>query len=381
MMEFGEFFDNLVKESKSIKSGDKRDVHLSRLFLHNLNRFFYQGFQRRGTNYISEFHKYWKENHKRVLHPHLVITQIRKVANVLDKIFREPELFEGIELSSPLDHDDLTHRRIANVRFFTAIQDFRTSVSQSKINPFKQYRKHPEWFTARKIIQQPEFIHPFLISLKVQDSQGDKRYGWMLEAAQFLVKNCGGDAYKLNEAYKRDALAIREALAGQGNIGYSEKKADMFLRDMADWGVWKYRKNYDQINVASDSNTMRVALRTGIIKTAIPLLASYLDVYCYQYGLIDECTQLAWRKVWEVWREIPGNHAPPTPASMDYLLYSSIGKRLCKIKNVKCAQCIFDSVCPEETRQLKPPRSISIWGKTGWESGRTDGGGGGGIMS
>ena len=45
----------------------------------------------------------------------------------------------------------------------------------------------------------------------------------------------------------------------------------MFLRDMVVLGVWKDVKGFDKIDVASDINTIKVALRTGIIKTQIPL--------------------------------------------------------------------------------------------------------------
>ena len=68
-------------------------------------------------------------------------------------------------------------------------------------------------------------------------------------------------------------------------MGFKEKKADIFLRDMADFEVWNYSSGSEQINVASDANTMRVALRTGILKGRTPLLSSFLDVHCYQYGL------------------------------------------------------------------------------------------------
>ena len=82
-------------------------------------------------------------------------------------------------------------------------------------------------------------------------------------------------------------LEIKKALAEPEKYGFSRKKADMFLRDMADLKVWKYKKNIEEINVMSDKNTMRIALRTGILQFRIPLLASYLDVYCYQYSLVD----------------------------------------------------------------------------------------------
>ena len=44
-------------------------------------------------------------------------------------------------------------------------------------------------------------------------------------------------------------------------------------------------------------------------------------------------------------------------------------------------KCIMNDICPEEKRNLKPPKSISIKGMTGWESEITDDGGGGGIMA
>ena len=54
------------------------------------------------------------------------------------------------------------------------------------------------------------------------------------------------------------------------------------------------------INVASDVNTIKVALRTGILKTAIPLVSSFLDIFCNQYSYIDDMNAEAWRRVWEI---------------------------------------------------------------------------------
>ena len=203
----------------------------------------------------------------------------------------------------------------------------------------------------------------------------------MLAAADFLIEKCNGDAYDIFSMCNQDVIRVRELIADLNKIGFSRKKADMFIRDMFDWDVWQAGKNIEEMNVASDTNTMRVALRTGVLETQIPLLASYLDVYCYQYSYMDAMTQRAWRTVWDEWRKIPNNSCPQTPASMDYFIYKSIGKSNCKPNARKCAICVLDSVCPQEKRNLKPPKSISIIGMTGWESGKTDGGGGGGIMS
>lgn len=67
--------------------------------------------------------------------------------------------------------------------------------------------------------------------------------------------------------------------------------------------------------------------------------------------------------------------------NMDYLIYKSIGRKSCLLNARKCNKCIMNDICPIEKRKLKPPKSISIKGMTGWESGSTDEGGGGGIMS
>jgi hypothetical protein len=43
--------------------------------------------------------------------------------------------------------------------------------------------------------------------------------------------------------------------------------------------------------------------------------------------------------------------------------------------------CIFSDVCQLERKILNAPNSISIEGRTGWKSGKTNEGGGGGISS
>lgn len=219
-----------------------------------------------------------------------------------------------------------------------------------------------------------------------------------------LLQNYGGSAFNINNVHNGDVLEIKRALAEPQKYGFSNKKADMFLRDMADLDVWRYRSNIDKINVMSDKNTMRVALRTGILQLRIPLLASYLDVHCYQYELVDRYNQMAWREVWNVWDTIEDNHRPPTPASIDYFIYR-MGKICCRKSTRKCPPsnpitrkrletlilqdrliyssfyCIFSSICRPERKILNSPNSISIEGRTGWKSGKTNEGGGGGISS
>ena len=76
---------------------------------------------------------------------------------------------------------------------------------------------------------------------------------------------------------------------------------------------------------------MRIALRTGILRVRAPLLTSYVDVYDYQYGLIDEYTKIAWRRVWDVWGTLASNHRVESPAMFDFLVYR-IGQKCCKAR-------------------------------------------------
>lgn len=359
---------------------EKSEVDIAAGTLGKLNEFFYQQPPDGEARYISPFHRYWERCHREILSPSIDRNQCQQVSRSLAYLFAHPDEHPMYELIPPIDRCDLPDEAVANVRFFTVIQDFKINLYKQGRNPFAKYHETPEWFDASAILGKPTLVDSFLGYLEAL-SQGDKRRSWMMQASRFLIDGYQGNAYYLFDAHDGDAEAIKRALCEPGDIGYSEKKANLFLRDMADWGIWRYRRNYDKVDVASDANTMRLALRTGILRTRMPLLASYLDVYCYQYSLIDDWTRRAWRAVWEEWRHQDKDGAPLTPASMDYVLYGSIGKGLCRPSTRKCQLCLFGKVCPGDTRILNPPKSISIYGATGWQSGKTNAGGGGGIMS
>ncbi|MBN2185915.1 MAG: hypothetical protein JW732_00455 [Dehalococcoidia bacterium] len=244
-----------------------------------------------------------------------------------------------------------------------------------------------------------------LLNFLDAQSQRDKRKPWMLNSARLLAEKYESSAYKINKIHGGDVVEIVKALTEEERYGFSTKKAHMFLRDMADLGVWKYKRNIGNLDVMSDKNTMRVSLRTGILQFRIPLLASLLDVFCYQYSMVDKLNREAWRGVWEEWDKIPDNHRPPTPASMDYLIFR-LGRISCRPNKRFCSPerevpekkleslipqdrlifradryCIFSEVCQLERKMLNAPNSISIEGRTGWKSGKTSEGGGGGISS
>ena len=103
-------------------------------------------------------------------------------------------------------------------------------------------------------------------------------------------------------------------------------------------GIWPNVQNFECIDVASDINTVKVALRTGILKTAIPLLSSFLDIFCYQYAYVDEMNASAWRRVWEIWKNRYPEECIDSPCLMDYFVYNVVGKQFCK-ESLAIYQC------------------------------------------
>ncbi len=374
------------------------EYELAANVLSEINKYLYQKKATLPPQYISEFHKYWEEHHERVLSPNINPSgECLAVAKVLENIYRSNTI--KVQLNTL----DLTKEEIADVRFFTAIQDFNIDI-HARSNPFEFYKRHPDCFKPEKVKDNDLLVDELLNFIGAQ-SQRDKRKPWMLNSAKLLVEKYNSSAYKINEVHNGDVVEIVEALTAEEQYGFSTKKAHMFLRDMADLGVWKYKKNIEKLDVMSDKNTMRVALRTGILQFRIPLLASFLDVFCYQYTLVDRLSREAWRRVWEEWAKISNNHRPPTPASMDYLIFR-LGKIACRPNKRFCPPekeipekkleslipqdrllfnenrfCIFSNVCQLERKILNAPNSISIEGRTGWKSGKINEGGGGGISS
>lgn len=402
MSEFVEFVTRLARvcglELDPKEFEDSSEYDIAARILHEVNSFFYQQRQGLSGEYISEFHKYWEKNHEKILSPRIDPSgECLAVARILE------DIYSTNAIKVQLDTLDLSKEQVANVRFFTAIQDFNIDI-HSKGNPFEFFKRHPDCFNPDKIVNN-ELLVDELLNYIGAESQRDKRKPWMVNAARLLKEKYGSSAFKINSVHGGDVLEIVNALTADDRYGFSVKKTHMFLRDMADLGVWRYSKNADKLDVMSDKNTMRVALRTGILQFRIPLLASYLDVYCYQYELADKMCRQAWRRVWEQWGSIPNNHRPPTPASMDYLIYR-LGKTACKASSRICTPnhpvddkrlesmipqdrlvfgqdryCIFNPLCDPRRKILNPPNSISIMGRTGWERGRTNDGGGGGISS
>ncbi len=375
---FEEFCKDLAtslgaKEYADISLKDRPDVVLS--ILDSINRFFYQQYVKDDQKYISRFHRFWELNHEEMLGFQIDEEQCSQVAAVLERIFAQKPF--KVELGVK----GLSQSLIANTRFFTIVQDFKIRFRRE---PYVLSREKPELFEAQKILDNfPSYINELLEYLGAK-SQIDKRHKFSKLCAEILMEQYEGDANKIASKHDYDAKKIIKALAENYDekynrkLGFSDKKAIIFVRDMMDLGIWEI-SNPQELDLPSDANTMRVALRTGILGVRRPLMASYLDVYCYQYEATDAWCRKAWREVWNKWGEIPNNHRVNSPASFDFLIYR-FGQNWNKPDKMPDVN-LFRSLCPPKRAKLNPPKSISRLGATGWESGRTDEGGGGGIMA
>ena len=420
------------------------EVCLAQRFLEKLNEYFFQTYEKIGTTtfngqelqYFSKFHKFWEANHREILNVKIDREKAQLAAEALSKAIKQ---YGNKILGVANRPQGLSPKAVAQVRFFTANQDFR----EPPKNQFDKYFDDPNRFEAQEIAEDPESFLKFLGMTRL--SQTDKRTDFAKNAAKFLLDR-NISAFAIAEYYNNDSVVIRERLVNASNIGYGLKKANMYLRDMYEWNIWPKLKNFDKIDVASDINTIKLALRTGILQTKIQLLSSFLDIFCYQYSYIDEMSSKAWRVVWEKWTKLDSTTAPLSPCQMDYLIYR-IGREYCKPNVVKyecenghtfyhfgarlkkcpvCSNkginiqaipkyklmpcqlnssqlphhngkiflrddnllktfngiCIFEDVCQSKTEKfiaLNPPKSISIKGQTSWTNSyayREKGGGG-----
>jgi len=420
------------------------EVRLAQRFLEKFNKYFFQTYEGIGTTtfnneelqYFSEFHKFWEAHHKEILNVRIDTKQTQLAAQALSNAVKKygKEIFKVTR-----DTLGLHPQAVAQVRFFTANQDFR----EPPENQFEKYFEDPTRFDAEEIAAEPEDFLKFLGMTRL--SQTDKRLDFARNATQFLLEK-SISAYDIAKYFNNDAVQIREALVNAPNMGYGLKKANMFIRDMVELKVWPSLRNFDKIDVVSDINTMKLTLRTRILQTDIPLLSSFLDVFCYQYSYIDEMSARAWRTVWVEWKKFDPSTAPSSPCLMDFLFYR-IGREYCddiviqyvcerghifyhfgarlrncplctregtrtsaqaKKKFLPCqlnpselpreqaklllrddnllksfdGVCIFENVCKPKTEEfhaLNPPKSISIKGKTSWTNSyayRERGGGG-----
>jgi len=423
-------------------------IEKAREIVQSLNEFLYTRYPDIGTtnvldaayDYVSDFHKYWEHHYKEILNVCIDDSNCEMVADALHLVYQKTK---GKAFSDVWDTCNLKLEDVCRIRLFTANQDFRGSRKFSELAQI--FKDDDTIFDEDKIISDPA---GFINSLGLSDlSQNDKRERYAKKIAEF-VKSKNVPPCELISCFNNNIYSLRNALINCVSSGYGNKKADMFVRDMVVLGVWKDVVDFEKIDVASDVNTIKIALKTGVLKTSVPLVSSFLDIFCYQYGYIDEMNANAWRRVWEIWNEKYPTECVQSPCLIDYFVYEVIGKQFCKetlavfkcdvydhcfkwhsarnktcrichgekrkgitatcIKkimpccdsegaiailnseyvlklpeNEKIKECPFKNICDSNNlRNLQPPKSISILGKTGWTSAYSDKGcGGGGLMA
>ena len=423
LMTFLEKLNQICNGQKSLSIEQAREV------IKEINGFLFANNDGIGTTvaldseyeYFSEFHKYWEKNYKELLDLKVDRDRCEQVADVLHEVYQKTN---GRVFTELYNTNGLSKEEICQVRFLTANQDFRGSRNFKELSDI--YKKNPDVFDVSVICEKPE---SFLGTIKATGlSQTDKRLKYAKTIALFLQER-KTSPYELLSYYQNDVYKLREELINCPGSGYANKKADMFIRDMVVFGVWEDVKGFDKIDVASDVNTIKIALRTGILTSAIPLLSSFLDIFGYQYSYVDEMNAKAWRTVWEIWKDKYSDKVD-SPSLLDYFVYQIVGKTFCKEnlymykcenghefygksatrkKCIKCnkhatylqkqemceaddasivteevlpeyTNCPFKPVCDKKNcKKLEPPKSISILGKTGWTTAysRKENGGGG----
>ncbi len=329
---------NFINRIKNI-SGNMTDLSIdkARLIIKEINEFLFTNYEDIGTTdilgnsykYFSDFHKFWEKNHKEILNIQIDEEKCRLVAEKLHEVFVRTN---GIVFRKIYDTNGLCAEDICKVRILTANQDFRGSRSFKQLSDV--FIDDGSIFDLNKIFTDPE---SFVKDIGITGlSQNDKRVQYAKNIAKFILDN-HTTPYEIIHCFDNNVKEFKNALICS-NSGYGNKKADMFIRDMIVLGIWKDIVGFDQIDVASDINTIKVALRTGIMFSAIPLVSSFLDIFCYQYSYVDEMNAKAWRKVWKIWNSKYPEETIASPCLLDYFVYNVVGKQFCK-PNLFLFQC------------------------------------------
>lgn len=440
MQEFVNFCNSI---RDLVESHPQMNIEGARQIVCAINNYLYTTHPNIGTieklgttfDYFSDFHKFWHNHHEEILGCTIDDVNCEKIADSLHDVYLSTQ---GAAFNSVWDTCGLSNEQVCRIRLLTANQDFRGS--RNFYDLANVFESDNTIFDENNIKEEPQ---DFLRSIDVGGlSQNDKRINYAKNIADFLLShNCS--PYELIDKYDRDIFALRNALIAC-NAGYGNKKADMFVRDMVVLGIWTGVTGFEKINVASDVNTIKVALRTGIIKTEIPLVSSFLDIFCYQYGYIDDMNAKAWRRVWEIWIYKYPEDQISSPCLLDYFVYNVIGRQFCRESlsifrgnncghifrwhsgvNKTCQTCHTQGIrrqpasvinkvmpccddegfvailwtdyvkslpedqkirrCPfvdicADKKHMMPPKSISIMGQTGWRSAYSIEGEGGGGL-
>jgi len=358
---------------------------------------------------LTPFLAIWDDYAEIVLGYRFDQQQIDKLASVIVDVFTAsgrpysgPRLLDADEESADLG--GLTPRQFALIRLMHALQDFSRVMPKIDESLVRQVRQHfGGSIPTESELGDEEAARHLLNAFGGADSNVEERQRYIFSSARILAGLHQGGAYRIASACNNDAKKIFQILTKFP--GLKTKKANMLLRDFYELGIWHYTSNLDAINIIPDRRVMRVALRTAIMRPAMgKTLNSLLDQFDFQYGLTAATTEEAFRRVWEATRQYnDGEQVVPYPAGLDEFIFKLGGGRggCCKPNALACltgrkpksftkwlqdtfsfeaeTACPFESVCPEETKEMQAPQAIQNNTWMGIFTGKGGGGGLGGV--
>ncbi|MHA2143326.1 MAG: hypothetical protein ACXADD_17755 [Candidatus Thorarchaeota archaeon] len=426
----------LVDEICSADSSD--DLRLFRKVLTVVNRYFFQKPDNSTTthtlgddrDHFSPFHVFWEMNYEKLLGLEIDAQKVKDVAFSISKLVKQ----YGTEiLKTDLNPGNLSVEEIARVRFLTATQESGLTVGDRQ---WTAYRVDPDAFNLENVVEDPSRMIEALGLEK--ESQADKRRNYAINSAK-AVMDLNTTVKGLPEHFENDASELVQFLIDTPALGFGQKITYMLTRDLIELGAWNLN-NLEQIGIAPDINVMKISLRTGLLKSAMPILSSFLDIFCYQYEHLQDVTIKTWTEVWKELRDNYPDYPALFPGELDFFIFS-LGRELCKenvvwfecsscghryprpnARSKKCTKCgekateirramqcaedqstllDYDNrfrandvpirICPfievckpysEDFTPFDPPKSISILQRTGWTTAYADSKrGGGGLRS
>ena len=141
---------------------DQDTPEQSSSILHALNRYFFQK-SADVPDYFSPFHAWWAANYEAVLGLRIDREACRSVAKVL---ITTKSSRSDVPWKQDVDFGGLSKNRIANVRFFTAVQDFKIDLYKGGWNPYRDAAADSKLFDSKSLIDKPALVDATLYMIE-----------------------------------------------------------------------------------------------------------------------------------------------------------------------------------------------------------------------
>ena len=355
---------------------------------------------------ITPFLAIWDDYAESVIGFSFDTGQIRKLAELLTVLYQEAPAETETAASLPPDEEieslgGATPRQFCLLRVMHALQDFSRVLASLDADLLEEIRHtFGGGIPDEEALSKEENAERLMRVFGRPDRNVEERVRYIYSSARMLHSLHPAGAYGLLNECSGNVERLYEALTSFP--GLKRKKASMLLRDFYDLRIWQYTRNIRSIGIIPDNRVMRIALRTGIIRSAMgKLVNSLLDEFDLQYVLTTTATEEAFRRVWEVTQDFnEGIPVVPFPAKMDELIFR-LGhgqSGCCKPNDIACrggnrrrsfeswfrtefgrdmeTPCPFVNICPEEAKDIQAP--FAVQNRT-WMTIFTGKGGGGGL--